>query len=683
MTTVMLAFAFIPSTPRIARADGPIIDADVQRLMDEKPDEEHALIVSVELCRTPLSLVELLPTPEETNECTRLWRAWETLSEEFEQGCNENLTKEHVDAAYAEAKAYDDEIVAIQKAAYKTYHEDYATIVAESVPDVYENLRSVLGDKIRRVSESSKLLAVRANRETLAAISETPSLKRISFNVPMVPMLGNSRLNIRADEVQCPNGGTAYTGAGVKVAIVDDGIDYSHPRLPAVGANNDMDFTTEDEECQGAGNHCTFGHGTAIAGILFCQPDEDPCGEDGDGLVGIAYDATVVNAKVATGAWPICRTGVCPPAQGCESTGETWSLTMAAFTWAVLPSMSEVRPLADVVSYSRGPSYGEPDTESDTNADNLASHNIDWIVYASGTLLAHSCGNYGAPDQNHLGTIATPSGGYNVVSVANYDDDDQENRSYAFMEATSSWGWTDDLRRKPDLCAPGTAIVTTNSRWDCPNEPDFLGQTGTSFAAPHVAGTVALLLEARPSLTPTAVHAILINSSSFMENLSQSTWHRQAGWGMLDARNAVNQRNYTKSGTVVDDDDSETYYLSTVPAGEGLVITGVWHRAMSDEDSPMEDETSNPAPANLDLILESKEGAAAWQVVDRTEEGPDYDGDDGYPEDNVRQVRGTQNESGQPQLLFRIRVENNPTDDVPYTGSQGFSLASSHGFAPS
>ena len=133
----MFALTMMPISPRVARAEGPIIDADVQRLMDEKPDEEHPLIVSVELRRTPLNLEELLPTPEETNECTRLWRAWEMLAEEFEEGCNEQLTQEQVDAAYAEAKAYDEWIVSIQKAAYKAYHEDYAEIVSESVPDVY------------------------------------------------------------------------------------------------------------------------------------------------------------------------------------------------------------------------------------------------------------------------------------------------------------------------------------------------------------------------------------------------------------------------------------------------------------------------------------------------------------------------------------------------------------------
>lgn len=72
--------------PRDARADGPIIDADVLRIMQEEPEIEHPLIVSVELCRKPLKLEELLPTPQQTNECTRLWRAWERLAAEFEEG---------------------------------------------------------------------------------------------------------------------------------------------------------------------------------------------------------------------------------------------------------------------------------------------------------------------------------------------------------------------------------------------------------------------------------------------------------------------------------------------------------------------------------------------------------------------------------------------------------------------
>ncbi len=263
----MFALTMMPITPRVARAEGPIIDADVQRLMDEKPDEEHALIVSVELCRTPLNLEELLPTPEETNECTRLWRAWEMLAEEFEEGCNENLTKERVDAVYAEAKAYDEVIVSIQKAAYRAYHEEYAKIVEESVPDVYESLRSVLGDKVRRVSDSSKLLAVRANRPAFETLRATASIKRVSFDIPMGPMLDNSRVNIKADQVHCPNSGTAYTGAGVKVAIVDDGVVYAHPRLPTADSGDERDFSTDIEGCKFPGNTCSFsGHGTEVPG---------------------------------------------------------------------------------------------------------------------------------------------------------------------------------------------------------------------------------------------------------------------------------------------------------------------------------------------------------------------------------------------------------------------------------
>ncbi|MCC7290870.1 MAG: S8 family peptidase [Phycisphaerales bacterium] len=676
LTTVMLAFAFIPSIARIARADGPIIDADVQRLMDEKPDEEHALIVSVELCRTPLNLEELLPTPEETNECTRRWRGWETLAEEFEEGCNENLTKEHVDAAYAEAKAYDDVIVAIQKAAYKACHEDYATIVAESVPDVYETLRSVLGDKVRRVSESSKLLGVRANRAAFETIREISSIKRVSYDFETVPMLDVSRVNIEADRVHNGEGGVGpYTGDGVKVAIVDDGIDYAHPRLPSATSCNEEDFSTENESCKDPGNNCTYGHGTAVAGVAFTQPDEE------DDYVGIAYNATLVNAKIGT-SFQICDEG-CPPS-GCQGEygGNNWTVTMAAFEWAVVPHPPATCPLADVINYSRGAGLFPNQEDTDTNQDHVSALNVDWIVYTSGARFVHSCGNHGEPDQEHLGTLGVPSGAYNLVSVGAYDDVDSVDREDALLADFSSWGWTDDYRRKPDLCAPGANVFTTDAHWDyeggCGNFGLFTEHSGTSFAAPHVAGVVGLLLEARPSLTPSQVHAVLINSYTQMDSVQQSDWHRQAGWGMLHAHKAVKQRNYIVSGTLDDDDDSEVFYLGTVPAGEKVVITGVWHRAMSDEDSPVEDGNSNPSPANLDLILESKDGSAEWETEVSTIDT--YGVDDGFPEDNARQVRARQNDSGQTQLQFRVRVEHNPTTDNPYAGAQAFSLASRHGF---
>ncbi|GIK16585.1 MAG: hypothetical protein BroJett003_15490 [Planctomycetota bacterium] len=641
----------------MARAQGPIIDADVQRLMDEKPDEEHALIVSVELCRTPLNLEELLPTPEETNECTRLWRAWETLAEEFEEGCNEQLTRGQVDAAYAEAKAYDEVIVSIQKAAYKAYHEDYAEIVSESVPDVYENLRSVLGDKVRRISDSSKLLAVRADRAAFEAIRETASIKRVSFDFPMGPMLDMSRRNIEADRVHEGSGGVGpFTGAGVKVAIVDQGIAPAHPRLPTIDEDSQADFVGSG----GPNSFCQLSHGTNIAGVIACQ-------EDGDDRVGIAFDASLVVAKV-----------VATPGQGfcCQSCStcidQTWSIDMEAFLWATYPDPAQS---AQIINFSQG---GHLIEDSDTDAIHITALNVDWLVNSEGVTFVHSCGNA-------LDEIAPPSGGYNILSVGAYDDknEDSDARDEAEIWSGSNPGPADDGRRKPDLCAPGVNIYTTQA---LPNPQNcdswnysFAQVSGTSFAAPHVAATAALLLEAKPSLSPRQIHALLVNNTTFMETISQTDWHVQAGWGMLHAFDSVKRRNHTVDGTLTDSSDSEVYYLSEVGADKTCVVTSVWHRAMVDEDTPVMDVGGGKSPANLDLILEAKPlSGGVWSTVATTI--GTYDGNDGNRESNVRQLRAEQNPENETQLEFRVRVEHNPTNDSPFTGSQGFTLASRYGF---
>ncbi|MFN8575161.1 MAG: S8 family serine peptidase, partial [Gemmatimonadaceae bacterium] len=207
----------------------------------------------------------------------------------------------------------------------------------------------------------------------------------ICYDFPIEPMLDVSRVNIQADRVHNGDGGVGpYTGDSVKVAVVDDGIDYSHPRLPSVDSVNEKDFSTDD--CQGPGNRCTRGHGTFVAGVIFTQPDQ------GDGYVGIAYDANVVNAKVAT-SWPDTGcpyAGHCPPEQGCSyPLSPGWSRELEAFMWAAVPSVQETRPEADVINYSRG-KFFEDDQENDTRVDHVSALNVDWVIHASGASFAHS-----------------------------------------------------------------------------------------------------------------------------------------------------------------------------------------------------------------------------------------------------------------------------------------------------
>lgn len=123
-----------------------------------------------------------------------------------------------------------------------------------------------------------------------------------------------------------------------------------------------------------------------------------------------------------------------------------------------------------------------------------------------------------------------------------------ENPTAGLVSDFSSYGLTAELELKPDIAAPGGSIWST-----IPLEQGGYGaKSGTSMAAPHVAGAAALLLEAKPDLAPADVKAAMMNSADPL------TWslvpdagylepvHRQ-GAGLLDMVGAVH------STTRVDD----------------------------------------------------------------------------------------------------------------------------------
>jgi subtilisin family serine protease len=141
-------------------------------------------------------------------------------------------------------------------------------------------------------------------------------------------------------------------------------------------------------------------------------------------------------------------------------------------------------------------------------------------------------------DFDSIRTLGTPATIRRGIAVANYD------HNHESPSDSSGRGRTRDGRDKPEVAAPGTNIFSSNALGgrDDPNtgnpRPMRVEMSGTSMAAPHVAGITALLLQRNPELTAEQIKKILIASAE--PPFSVEPFDRAWGYGKVDARRAMN-----------------------------------------------------------------------------------------------------------------------------------------------
>lgn len=128
-------------------------------------------------------------------------------------------------------------------------------------------------------------------------------------------------------------------------------------------------------------------------------------------------------------------------------------------------------------------------------------------------------------------TVSTLACGQRIISVANLDPAARR------INVTSSQGPTRDGREKPDIAAPGTAIVAADG---FAGGDEWVEMTGTSMASPHVAGVIGLMLATNPRLTAAQIGGILKRTASPLPG-SDFTWHDDAGSGAIDAEAAISE----------------------------------------------------------------------------------------------------------------------------------------------
>ena len=252
---------------------------------------------------------------------------------------------------------------------------------------------------------------------------------------------------------------SGWTGRGVLVGVIDTGVDENHPDL-AGRIIAQRDFIGE-----GVGDF--HGHGTHVAGIIAGSGMAS-----GGKYKGIAHEANLLIAK----------------ALGTDGVGLT-SQIMAAMEWLVSQG-------ARIINLSLG-------LEGPTDGTDPLSLAID-AAYAFGCLVIVAAGNSGP----NPGSIGVPAGTRRAVAVGAIDRQGQ-------VYNLSSRGPTADGRTKPDLVAPGTGIISCCSAHSADPVIDqhYTALTGTSMAAPHVAGAAALVLEAHPNMSVDELANAVLNTA--------------------------------------------------------------------------------------------------------------------------------------------------------------------------
>lgn len=252
-----------------------------------------------------------------------------------------------------------------------------------------------------------------------------------------------------------------FTGKGVSVAVLDTGVDASHPDLAGkvVAARNFTEATDAD----------TVGHGTHVASTIAGTG-----AASGGKYRGVAPDATIVSAKVC----------------GDESCAD--SALLAGMQWAAADQHAKVVNL----------SLGGPDTP---DVDPLEKA-VNTLTAQYGTLFVVAAGNGGPA----AATLSSPGSADAALTVGAVDASDK-------MAGFSSRGpRTGDSAVKPDITAPGVGIVAARAKdtsMGTPVDDRYTAASGTSMATPHVAGAAALLVQQHPTWAADGYKAALMASA--------------------------------------------------------------------------------------------------------------------------------------------------------------------------
>lgn len=343
-------------------------------------------------------------------------------------------------------------------------------------------------------------LAGEVTLEGLATLVEHPDVVRVDVDEPARAFLAESKALVGAPDVQA----AGFTGRGIVVAVLDTGVDAGHRDLAD-------DLIAEQCFCSNGGGCCPSGaaqqggagsarddngHGTNVTGVITGGGSAAP--------TGVAPDAEIVAVRVL------------------DKNGAGNSTDILSGLDFVITSRPEVK----IVNMSLGLDTLFPGTCDSSASFTSAFASAVRTLRGRGVSVFAATGNGGNPTQ--IGVPACISG---VVGVGAVYDGDVGTVSFGCTDAATSRDKVacfSNSSAAVDLLAPGAAITATARGGGAVT---FIG---TSQACPHAAASAALLLQARPGLSPDQIEAALKSTGPSITDSRNSMVFRR-----LDVRAAL------------------------------------------------------------------------------------------------------------------------------------------------
>jgi subtilisin family serine protease len=416
-----------------------------------------------------------------------------------------------------------------------------------------------------------------------------------------------------------PATGGAYDGTGYSIAINDSGVDGTHPMFQRADGTSKVvrnlktvchnvvtvfvdpealdpvdtcfvDVPANDTDSGSAG-----GHGTHVAGIAAGLPVTTV---DGRKLYGAAPGADLIGLSV----------GASLSVYG-GTLGMYWVLQHHADPCAgnlTQPGLEDCPPIK-VVNNSWGPLGG-----GEYNPQDAVSL-IQNELANEGVVTVWAAGNDGGDGRDNVVNPPAQSPTPGILGVANYSDANSGTRDGA-LDASSSRGEKGRVATYPDVSAPGTLITSACRPYltVCATGLDFADPNyntigGTSMAAPHIAGYVADLFQADPTLTPAEIEDVLEDTAykfssggayeaDIAERNADDTTSFDKGHGLVDMAAALaevlgqpvpvdNGPTCDGTGVVTDPAGDANAVLGTgtpLPSEDALDVTSAWLTADAD-----------------------------------------------------------------------------------------------------